>query len=237
MSSEKVTIAGAAQQSQAEQSMSQFEESQAAEAVQAVEPTQCAEQSRANHSPQAVGFMDNPLLAKIFKDDKFLRVSREHNMNNVLVGKSLVELYCGNEDHSQGKQHYIAFLSNDQEGDLIYFLDKNHNETEEQRAKILLDCLKDHSYNPTTREATIHESNIVLNIWEWAGPNDCTQVPGLKDKMMFKNNDSGLYSTFGMRANPCDEPFDQFELDDPEWNGMDFNILIEGREWLFVERD
>jgi hypothetical protein len=235
MLSEEFSIAGAAQQSRAEQS--QAEQSQAANTVPAVEPTQGAGQSRANHSPQAVAFMDNPLLAKIFKNDRFLRVSQEHNINNSLIGKSLVELYGGNEDHSQGKQHYIAFLSNDPEGDLVYFLDENHNDTEAERAKILLDCLKDHSYNPTTREATIHESNIVLNIWEWAGYNDCTQIPGLKDKMMFKKNDSGVYLTFGMRVNPCDTPFDQFEFDDPEWDGVEFKIPIEDREWLFVERD
>jgi hypothetical protein len=229
-----------AEQSSAERSpaeQSRAEHSQATENVQAVEPTQGAGPSRATNDSPAGAFMNNPILAMIFKHDKFFQVSQENKINNLLVGKTLPELYGGNKDLPQGKQHYIGFVSNDWEGDLIYALGGESSDTAEAKAKILRDCLKDHSYDPTTCEATIHGTNIVLNIWEWANADDCTQVPGLKDKMIVKD-DAGMYTTYSMFANPSETPVMEWNFDSPEWDGMAFKIPIKvqgDKDWFFVE--
>jgi hypothetical protein len=125
-------------------------------------------------------------------------------------------------------------------GDLVYFLDKN---TEDTGVQILRDCLKDHSYNPNTYEAIIHEPNVALNIWDWARSDDHTKIQRMKDKM-FIDNGAGTYTTYAVSANPreTEVPISRWAFHNPAWDGIEFKIRCRPEvksdreeEWLFVD--
>ena len=205
------------------------------------------EPSRASHQADKIRTLtDNPVLAMIFKHDNFLRVSQDHGIDNLFVGKSLEELYQGNKHLAQGKQHYIALVTLDWEEQLASFLNENTQNTEEDRIKMLRDCLQDHSYNPATCEATIHNSKIVLNIWNWAKSDDYTAIYRMKDNMLVDDG-AKTYKTYSMYANPRETelPTGGWEFHGPEWDGKAFQISCrrpgiqndKEKSWVFEESE
>jgi len=175
----------------------------------------------------------------IFKDDRFLRVSRENNWNYLFAGKTLLQLYRGDTHLPYGDQHFIAFVPFDPDGDLVYKLDENTQGTPEEKIKMLRDCLKDHTYNPDTCEATIPESNIILNIWSWATlDSDCTVIERMKERMFFdRGARDGKYGTYTMS-----KELPRLEWTCTGWDGMKIDIPQRPRfdddtsyPWCFVD--